>query len=1021
MDGDVTTTTTMPSPHCAQRRARLRSTLVAVCAFIYVSSSLSSVNADSTRRTGLTAVKVGSSSTDFVSLYYALYNSSSVFTAALSPVDFKQNVPVEIKDRLDVYSLTFSDLPELLKRALLWENGYSLGDTGSIAQIHTLCGLSMAEIALSEDEYKASTCDIESCSATSWSHSPACRADQLLTVAKCASTAVDTVSSTSMWTSKTLSAQQNSTSSVPSIQIRRHNWTDPEVTQPAHVYAIHTTPQEETDVCAVSKASMSVVIPCVPYQRTDKRWCRPTQSDVMTNWLEDYAQRAQLDHTLEVGMIKTPGPVQPANGTTTTQDLNTTTAGFAKDVHGVYVSAAYKFDGSSSDFTQQFYQRHLALGNDGAVNISKMVLPEPLPKEIKDRLADASLQFDDLPALLQRALVWDSGYTLDVNSSRLTAVYVKCGLSMSGIAVSEAAMNQVSNSGGNGSCTAQSCSYRSNSSDTSSSYRSFTCTDDQLRTKTLCAVAANSSTSNSNNSSTSSRLTPLWANGGDDSATPELSVRRHAWENDGKTYIMYSIKAATAISSGSGETRSRCPDTPSMIIPCIPYSPSPAASSTTAGSAFAKGDDWCRPRPGPLVTSWLRQVAKEKQFSLLYLIPILISVALGVTGLAIYIRRKTFKRFELKTDGGGGGSSGVRRGHTMASTPDGTFTYGHLSLSQGNSCIMVDARLSALSTSSSIESFAAFSSNHVLNTLVNHPSLRLNTIPFDQIQFMSLLSDKDARTEVWLGSVRGANVTVKRLSKAKKAEYDELEEYMGEITLHASLDHPNLVKFIGVAWTTLQNLCMVTEYVDNGDLQLYLKQHCLQLAWEKAKMHIAMGIASAICCLHQQQPHVLFGDLKSKNVLLTMELDAKLINAGVNRTRSSQLKALESTSEQQTTDKTTMPYWTAPEVLQGQMHSEKADMYAFGVILTELDTHQPPYEGLKCIATGADLPPLQILEKVVAGELKPATSPFCPLEIAELIDACLDKDPQRRPSASEAMVVLAKVPIASVGVKTYSF
>lgn len=1004
--------------------------LSAVCVFLCMSSSLSSVDAQSTRRTGLTAVKAGASTSDFVSLYYALYNASSsspftVFSAGLTPIEFKQNVPVEVKERLDVYSLAFNDLPELLKRALLWENGYSLGDAGSIAQIHTLCGLSMAEIALSEDEYKVSTCGVESCGTTTWSHSPACRSNELLVVAKCATTAVDTVSGASMWSSKTLTAQP-STSAVPNIQIRRHNWTDLEAAQPAHVYAIHTTSQEQTDMCLASSPS-AVVVPCVPYQRTDKRWCRPTLSDVMTNWLEDYAQRLQLDHTVGIETVKASGPAQPANATKKTQDLNATAA-LAKDAHGVYVSAAYRFDGSSSDFTQQFYRRYLALGaaNEDANSISKLVLQAPMPREVKQRLTDASLQFEDLPALLQRALVWDSGYVMDATSSALTAVYVKCGLAMSDIAVSEYAMSQVVGKSGNSSCTAQSCSYRSsNSSDgnESSLYRLSTCTDDQVKTKSMCAVAADISTSNSNNSSPSSRLTPMWASGGDDSATPELSVRRHTWANDGKAYIMFSIKAATVTSNTTSEatsSSSKCPDTPSMIIPCVSYSPNPAATSTGTDSAFVKGEDWCRPRPGPLVTSWLRQVAKEKQFSLLYLIPILISVALGVTGLAIYIRRKTFKRFELKTDGGARGG-GVTRGHTIASTPDGTFTYGHLSLSQAHSCIMVDARLSALSTSSSIESFAAFSSNPVLNTLVNHPSLRLNTIPFDQIQFINLLSEKGTRSELWLGSVRGEHVAVKRLARARKAEYDELEEYMSEITLHASLDHPNLVKFIGIAWTTLQNLCMVTEYVENGDLQLYLKQHCLQLAWEKAKMRIAMGIVSAICCLHQQQPHVLFGDLKSKNVLLTMELDAKLINAGVNpRTRVGQLMADEAEGLT-TSGKEETPYWTAPEVLQGEMPSEKADMYAFGVILAELDTHQPPYEGLKCMTTGTNLPPHQILHKIVAGELKPTTSPFCPLEIAELIDTCLDTDPQRRPSASEAMVVLTKVPIASVGAKTYSF
>ncbi|RHY64483.1 hypothetical protein DYB30_010211 [Aphanomyces astaci] len=38
--------------------------------------------------------------------------------------------------------------------------------------------------------------------------------------------------------------------------------------------------------------------------------------------------------------------------------------------------------------------------------------------------------------------------------------------------------------------------------------------------------------------------------------------------------------------------------------------------------------------------------------------------------------------------------------------------------------------------------------------------------------------------------------------------------------------------------------------------------------------------------------------------------------------------------------------WTAPEVLKGKYYSVKADVYSFGMVLSELDTHVVPYYGM---------------------------------------------------------------------------
>ncbi|TYZ69253.1 hypothetical protein PybrP1_000761 [[Pythium] brassicae (nom. inval.)] len=843
-------------PLCYGRRARLAQ--VAMLVFVWVVAQAAGAN--STRRS-LETVSATNGSSDFVALYLERYRqeqqnasttASSLTSPSLEPVAFKQPVPAEIKNRLDPYALPFNELPELLKRALLWESGYSLGDDASLAQIHTLCGLSMADIALSEAEFAASSCSTDTCNPTAdrstttslidragaWRYGTSCRADQLLSVAKCASTAVDTVSSAPLWSSASL---LSANASFPAVQVRRHKIGASETngSQPAHVYAIHgVVPPAGTAACTLSLSLAAVAIPCVPYQRTDPRWCRPTRSDAMTTWLEEYS----VTHH-----GATPAATTSLQGLDVKNSTLAAAAEHVKDEHGVYARAAFQFDGSSSDFAEQLYRRHKAGdGDNGAVR--KVVLGDRLPTEVEGRLADAALQFDDLPALLQQALLWDSGFvrtdSATGNPTALTAVLVRCGLSMGDIAIPIDSAEQLK-----GSCVLQNCSFAAPTEDKNSSsdhgfHRLLGCTDDRLASKSRCAVAASSppaSDSGSASSSPSALVLPMWADGGADAAIPELSLVRRAWENEGRFYEMFAIHTSdTSVDPAKGTS---CPGKPSMVIPCATYKPS-AGSSGASGAS--RSQTWCRPRPGVLVSSWLRQVAKRKQYSLLYLVPILVSVALTLTGLGLYIRRKTFRRYDHKIDG-----VGSARTNTIASTPGGMYAAGSAPRSPRHTAVAVDTRFSTLSSSpSSIESFAAFSSNHVLNTLVNHPLLRLHTVPYDQIQFLNLLSKRGARAEMWLATVRGAHVALKRLTRARKAEYDELDE---------------------------------------------------------------------------------------------------------------------------------------------------------------------------CMNTDADLRPLEILQHVAAGELKPSASPFCPLEIAELIDACLNIDPDRRPSASEVVARLAQVPVVTVGAKTYSF
>ncbi|EEY67486.1 protein kinase [Phytophthora infestans T30-4] len=101
------------------------------------------------------------------------------------------------------------------------------------------------------------------------------------------------------------------------------------------------------------------------------------------------------------------------------------------------------------------------------------------------------------------------------------------------------------------------------------------------------------------------------------------------------------------------------------------------------------------------------------------------------------------------------------------------------------------------------------------------------------------------------------------------------------------------------------------------------------------------------------------------------------------------------------------PYWTAPEVLEGKRYTEQADLYSFGVVLSELDTCKLPFHDA-LTSDGRKPKPVQILADVMAGMLRPSFSEDCPRRIRRIGVACCQQDPSRRPSAAQAVKMLTE-------------
>ncbi|RLN85518.1 hypothetical protein BBJ28_00026430, partial [Nothophytophthora sp. Chile5] len=154
---------------------------------------------------------------------------------------------------------------------------------------------------------------------------------------------------------------------------------------------------------------------------------------------------------------------------------------------------------------------------------------------------------------------------------------------------------------------------------------------------------------------------------------------------------------------------------------------------------------------------------------------------------------------------------------------------------------------------------------------------------------------------------------------------NDVNEFLAEAKMTATMDHPRIVSFIGVAWDALSDLCVVLEFVDGGDLRTLLNKYEAThhpVGFDREKTTIALHVCHALTYLHSLSPPVIHRDLKSRNILLNQALEAKLTDFGISRERLDQtMTAGVGTS-----------LWMAPEVMLGEKYDDKADMFSFGVV-----------------------------------------------------------------------------------------
>lgn len=193
---------------------------------------------------------------------------------------------------------------------------------------------------------------------------------------------------------------------------------------------------------------------------------------------------------------------------------------------------------------------------------------------------------------------------------------------------------------------------------------------------------------------------------------------------------------------------------------------------------------------------------------------------------------------------------------------------------------------------------------------------------------------------VYKGIWRNKEIAVKRVSETSR---QGKQEFIAEVTTIGSLRHRNLVKLIGWCYER-HDFLLVYEYMPNGSLDKFIfydEKNSgpgeVTLNWEK-RLSVIHGTSQALDYLHNgSEKRVLHRDIKSSNIMLDSEFNARLGDFGLARTIQENLKTHHSTKEIAGT-----PGYMAPESFLVGRATVETDIYAFGVLILEVACGRKP-------------------------------------------------------------------------------
>ena len=285
---------------------------------------------------------------------------------------------------------------------------------------------------------------------------------------------------------------------------------------------------------------------------------------------------------------------------------------------------------------------------------------------------------------------------------------------------------------------------------------------------------------------------------------------------------------------------------------------------------------------------------------------------------------------------------------------------------------------------------------------------------------------KGAHGRVYMGldTKTQERVAVKEVSLERLRQSD-ISSIMGEVELLKSLNHRNIVQYLG-SFQTRQYLYIVMELVEAGTLASMVNRG--GLAWGAGPFPEALigffvdQILQGLAYLHSMG--ITHRDIKGANILTNSDGLVKLADFGVAAKLSNGDAAIsnvpaprgeeseggprddtgnsanemrgtirEDEEDEDAADAAPAgtPYWMAPEVVELKNVTVASDIWSVGCVAIELLTGRPPY---------FDLQPLSAMYNIVQDPHPPLPTGVS-AQLEDFLLQCFSKDPLQRPSAKD--------------------
>lgn len=244
-------------------------------------------------------------------------------------------------------------------------------------------------------------------------------------------------------------------------------------------------------------------------------------------------------------------------------------------------------------------------------------------------------------------------------------------------------------------------------------------------------------------------------------------------------------------------------------------------------------------------------------------------------------------------------------------------------------------------------------------------------------------------------------------SFAMRHFFGEIESLIPEISMHLSLSHPNITRFLCGFTDEEKKECFLVMELMSRDLCSYIKEICGPRKRIPFSLPVALDlmlqIARGMEYLHSKK--IYHGDLNPGNILVKPRANSTdgYVHAQVSGFGLPVIKFKNSSNQNES-----LPFiWYAPEVLEEQDHSgsaesskytEKSDVYSFGMVCFELLTGKVPFED-------SHLQGDKMSRNIRAGE-RPLFPHSMPKYVTNLTKRCWHTDPNPRPSFSSICRIL---------------